>query len=72
MATRAVQELVRQRKHEAFVVWVDALRLRGAMRGFGLGRLTKEEWDEYEKPTAGAFNYECVSHPELQNDSSGR
>lgn len=55
MATGAVRELLRQRKHEEFVVWVDAMRLRAAMQAIHLDRITENEWKEYEKPTAGVF-----------------
>lgn len=56
--TPTVRELLRQKRNEAFSVWVDALRLRGAMKRLELERITETEWNEYDRPTAGVFNYE--------------
>lgn len=51
------RELRKQKRNEAFSVWVDALRLRGSMRGLLLERITDTEWKEYDLPTYSCPDY---------------
>lgn len=45
------RELRKQKRNEAFSVWVDCICLRGSMRGLVLERITVDEWKEYDSPT---------------------
>lgn len=49
--TQQQRAYAKQRLHTAFSDFVDALRLRGCMKGLVLERITPEEWKEYENPT---------------------
>jgi hypothetical protein len=57
--TAQQRELRKQKRNEAFSVWVDTIRLRGSMRGLLLERITVDEWKEYDSPT-----YACPSYSE--------
>jgi len=50
--TKEQRLLADERRKQHFVDWVDAMRLRASMRQLVLGRISEEEWQEYDRPTA--------------------
>jgi hypothetical protein len=52
MATKAVRDLVQQKKKEAFEVWFIAMQLRAAMQNIKLPDLTADEKNAFERSTS--------------------